>query len=138
MKITPQNFPPKKIVPCENSPLWKITPYEIPSTLINHTNERRNKITKFFALRKAVQYNILMKITKVLSDTQMISQKIRGLDTFFTERKKSKNRPKAKSAKWHLLASCTSERELKLGSQIIKFGTHVKLLNSQLSMHSTL
>ena len=50
---------------------------------------------------------------------------------------KSKNRTKAKIAKWHLLASCTSERELKLGSQIIKFDKYVKLLNSQLSMHST-
>ena len=45
---------------------------------------------------------------------------------------------KAKIAKWHLLASCTSQGELKLGSQIIKFGKYVKLLNSQLSMHITL
>ena len=34
--------------------------------------------------------------------------------------------------------SCTSQGELKLGSQIIKFGKYVKLLNSQLSMHITL
>ena len=84
-----------------------------------------------------MKYNILFKITKVLSDTQMISQKIQGLDNFFTEWKKSKNWPKAKIAKWHLLASCTSQGELKLGSQIIKFGKYVELLNSQLSMHST-
>ena len=45
---------------------------------------------------------------------------------------------KAKIAKWQLLASCTSQGELKLGSQIIKFGKYVKLLNSQLSMHITL
>ena len=102
--------------------LVKITANEIPSPLINHTNERKNKITKVFALKKAVQYNTLTKITKVLFDTQMISQKIRGLDTFFTEWKKYKNRPKAKIAKWHLLASCTSQGELKPGSQIIKFG----------------
>ena len=38
---------------------------------------------------------------------------------------------KAKIAKWHLLASCTSQGELKLGSQIIKFGKYVKLLNSR-------
>ena len=93
---------------------------------------------QIFALKKTVQHNILIKITKVLFDTQMISQKILGLDTFFTEWKKSKNRTKAKIAKWHLLASCTSQGELKLGSQIIKFGKYVKLLNSQLSMHSTL
>ena len=45
---------------------------------------------------------------------------------------------KAKIAKWHLRTSCTSQGELKLGSQIIKFGKYVKLPNSQLSMHSTL
>ena len=113
--------------PQENCPLWKftpgkVTPNEIPSPLINHTNERKNKITKVFALKKAVQYNILIKITKVLFDTQMISQKRRGLDTFFTKWKKSINRLTVKIAKWHLLASCTSHGELKLGSHIIKFG----------------
>ena len=82
----------------------------------------KNKIRIVFTLKKAVQYNMLIKITKVLFDTQMISQKIRGLDTFFTEWKKSKNRPKAKITKWHLLASCTSQGEPKLGSQIMKFG----------------
>ena len=51
----------------------------------------------------------------------MVSQKIQGIDTFFTEWKKSKNQPKAKIAKWHLLATCTSQGELKLGRQIIKF-----------------
>ena len=71
----PPEFPfsPEKIAPCENPPPGKITPNEIPSPLINHTNERKNKITKVFALKKAVQYNILIKITKVLFDTQMIS-----------------------------------------------------------------
>ena len=131
-KLPPRNFPSRKLSPGE------ITPNEIPSPLKNHTNERTNKITNFFALKKAVQYNILIKITKVLFDTQMISQKILGLDTFFTEWKKSKNRTKAQIAKWHLLASCTSQGELKLGSQIIKFGKYGKLLNSQLSLHITL
>ena len=91
MKVPPcENFAPE-IFPRENRPLGKFPPpgkitlNEIPSPLINHTNERKNKITKFFALKKAVQYNILIKITKVLFDTQMISQKILGLDTFFTE-----------------------------------------------------
>ena len=112
-----ENYP-SEFSPQENRPLWKfppgkITPNEIPSPLINHTNERKNKIAKVFALKKAVQYNILIKITKVIFDTQMISQKIRGLDTFFTEWKKSKNWPKAKIANWHLFASCTSQGELK-------------------------
>ena len=140
MKAPPcENYHPE-ICTRENCPQWKfspekIIPHKIPSPLINHTNERKIKTTKFFTLQKAVQHNILIKITKVLFDTQMISQKILGLDTFFTEWKKSKNRTKAKIAKWHLLASCTSQGELKLGSQIIKFGKYVKLLNSQLSLH---
>ena len=87
-KLPPRNLPPVKI-----------TSNEIPSPLINHTNERKNKIIEFFVLKKAVQYNIFIKITKVLFDTQMISQKILGLDTFFTEWKKSKYRTKVKIAK---------------------------------------
>ena len=79
VKITPRNLPPRKL------PSGKITPNEVPLSLINHTNGRKNKITNFFVLKKAVQYNILIKITKVLFDTQMISQKILGLNTFFTE-----------------------------------------------------
>ena len=51
-------------------------------------------------MKKAVQYSIQRKITNVLFDTQMISQKILGLDTFFTEWKKSKNRTKEKIAKF--------------------------------------
>ena len=113
-KFPPRKLPPMKISPYESSPLWKlpqktlllrklppgkITPNEIPSPLINHTNERKNKIIEFFALKKAVQYNILIKIAKVLFDTQTISQKILGLDTFFTEWKKSKYRTKVKIAK---------------------------------------
>ena len=80
MKAPPcENYPPRKLPP------GKITPNEIPSLLINRTNERKNKITKFFAMKKAVQYSIQRKIPNVLFDTQTISQKILGLDTFFTE-----------------------------------------------------
>ena len=93
MKDPPsENYPPEICLQekCPPHPS-KITPNEIPSPLTNHTNAGKNKVKNFFALNKAVQYNILIKITKVLSDTQMISQKIQGLDTFFTEWKKSKN-----------------------------------------------
>ena len=131
-KLPPRTLPTRKLPP------MKIPPHEIPSPIINHTNERKNKMTKVFALKKAVQHYLLIKITKVFFDTQMISQKILGLDTFFTEWKKSENRTKAKFAKWDLLASCASQGELKLGSQTIKFGKYVKLLNSQLSLHITL
>ena len=86
VKISPQKFSPEKIAPCENPPpSGKITLNETPSPLINHTNERKNKTTNFFPLKKGKEYNILIKITNVLFDTQMISQKILGLDTFFTE-----------------------------------------------------
>ena len=101
-KLIPRTFPPRKlppmnILPYENSPPppsnlpprklppGKITPNEIPSPLINHTNERKNKIIEFFVLKKAMQYNILIKITKVHFDTQTISQKLLGLGTFFTD-----------------------------------------------------
>ena len=47
VKITPQNFSPEKI-----PPPGKITPNEIPSPLINHTNERKNKII-IFCLEKS-------------------------------------------------------------------------------------
>ena len=96
-KIAPYESSYLRKLPPWNLPSGKITPNEILSPLINHTNERKSKIIKFFPLKKAVQYNILIKITKVLIDTQMISQKIVDLDTFFfTEWKKSKNRMKAK------------------------------------------
>ena len=114
MKISPyescpcENCPPEYLTR-ENCPPGKIIPNEILSPLINHTNEWKNKITKFFALKKPVQYN---KITSVLFDTQMISQKILRLDPFLTEWKKSKNRTKARITKWHLLSSCTSQGEL--------------------------
>ena len=88
-KLPTRKLPSRNLPPVKLPPLGKITPNEIPYPLINHTNERKSKITKFFALKKALQYNILIKITKVLFDTQMISQKILGLDTFFTEWKNS-------------------------------------------------
>ena len=146
-KLLPRNMAPMKIPPNECSLLLKLTPAKITpqkfarnyenrsSPLINHTNRKKYKITKFFALKKAVQHNILIKITKVIFDKQMISQRILGLDTFFTEWKKFKNQTKAKIAKWHLLASCTSQGELKLSDQTIKFCKYVKFLNSQLSLH---
>ena len=104
MKAPPcENYPPE-FFPWENCPLWKlpppgkIIPNEIPSPPINHTNERKNKITKFFALKK-----MLIKITKVIFDTQMISQKIMGLDTFFTEGKSRRTKSRQSNYKiWHI------------------------------------
>ena len=106
-KLSLRKLPPRKFPP------GKITPNETPSSLINHTNERKNKITNFFGLKKAVQYNILINITKVLFDTQIISQKILGLDNFYTDWKKSKNLAKVKISKWHLLASCKNRTKIR-------------------------
>ena len=115
-KLPTRKLPPMKIPPYEYSP------QEIPSPLINHTNERKSKTIKFFALKKAVQHNILIKSTKVLFDTQMISQKILGLNTFFKEWKKSDYRTKAKITKRYLHASCTRRGELKLQSVTKYYG----------------
>ena len=48
---------------------------------------KENKFTKFVALKKGMQHNILIKITNALFDTKMISQKILSLQSD----KKSKN-----------------------------------------------
>ena len=103
-----EKYPPE-FFPCENYPKWNLLP------TCKSYKWKKKQIYKFFCLEEN-------PYQKVLFDTQMISQKRQGLDTFFKEWKKSKNRTKAKIAKWHLLASCTSQEELKLGSQIIKFG----------------
>ena len=52
--------------------------------------------------------------------------------------KKIQKSNESENRQMYLLASCTSQGELKLGSQIITFGKYVKPLNSQLSMHPTL
>ena len=86
-------LPPMKAPPCENYPprklpRGKITPNEISSPLINHTNEKEKnyKIKFFLSCRKLCNTTSCnIKITKFLFDTQMISQKILRLDTFFTE-----------------------------------------------------
>ena len=53
-------------------------------------------------------------------------------------KKKIQKSNESENRQMHLLASCASQAELELGSQTIKFGKYVKLLNSQLSLHITL
>ena len=115
-KLPPRNLPPRRFLP------GKITLNEIPPTYKSYKWKKQQNY-KIFCLEEssAIQHPCIM-----------------GLDSFFTEWKKSKNRTKAQIVKWHLLASCTSQGELKLGSQIIKFSKYVKLLNRQLSIHITL
>ena len=61
-----------------------------------------------------------------------------GIRYFLYRMKKIQKSNENENRQMYLLASCSSQGELKLGSQIIKFGKYVKLLNSQLSMHITL
>ena len=61
VKMIPQIFASTKFPPGKN------TSNEIPSPYINHTNERKNKVTKFLALKKGVQYNILTYWAYILS-----------------------------------------------------------------------
>ena len=70
-------------------------------------------------MEKAAQYNILIKIIKVLFDTHMISKKIVCLDTFITEWKKSKNRTKATISK---ISSNNSKFLLQEGNQSVSKG----------------
>ena len=131
-KVAPRKLPPMKARPYENYPqkfvLEKISPWE------NYPQWNPLPAYKSYKWKKQQNYKIFC-----LEESSAIQHPcIMGLDSFFTEWKKSKNRTKAQIVKWHLLASCTSQGELKLGSQIIKFGKYVKLLNSQLSMHITL
>ena len=124
VKIIPHNISPEKIAPWENSPPpGKITPNEISSPLINHANERKNKITNFF-LKK-----ILIKITNVLFDAQMILQKILGLDTSLQSEKKCKNWTKAKNRQVTFTWQLYKTRKTKTRQSNYKIW---------LSMHSTL
>ena len=116
-KITPQKLAPEKISSWENYPQWN----PLPTYKSYKWKKQQNYIIFCLEESCAIQHPYIL-----------------GLDTFFTKWKKSKNQTKANIAKWHLLASCISQGELKLGSPIIKFGKYVKLLNSQLSMHITL
>ena len=134
MKAPPcENYPPE-FFPWENCPLWKfpsgkIALNEIPSPLINHKNERKNKITKLFVLKKTVQYNSLF-------DTQMISQKILGLDTFFTEWKKIQ-KPN-ESVTRQVAFTCQLYKSRRTRQSNYKTWQTGETTNSQLSMHSTL
>ena len=73
-KLTPRKSSPTKISSYEYSPLWMLPlwklpprnlpawenyPHEFPSPFRNHTNERKTKITKTFASKKAVQHKSL-------------------------------------------------------------------------------
>ena len=62
-KLIPEKIPPPRKLPhmkippmniaLMKAPPVKITPNEVPSPFTNHTNERKNKIIKFFCLEES-------------------------------------------------------------------------------------
>ena len=143
--MPPRKLPPMKAPPCENYPKnfspRKISPWENysqsnPLPTYKSYKWKKKQNYKIFCLEEscAIQHPY-QNNQGPLWYTNNLTENT-GLRYFLYRMKKIQK--SNESAKWHLLASCTSQGELKLGSQIIKFGKYVKLLNSQLSMHSTL
>ena len=116
VKITPQNFSPEKIAP------WANYPQSNPLPTNKSYQWKKKQNCKIFCLEEscAIQHPY-QNNQGPLWYTDDLTENT-GLRYFLYKMKKSKNWTKAKIAKWHLLASCTSQGELKLGSQIIKFG----------------
>ena len=68
VKITPPpEYCPRENAPWENYPTWENYPQwnPLPTYISYKWKKKQNKIIKFFVLKKAAQYSILMKITKV-------------------------------------------------------------------------
>ena len=134
-----QEFTPEKIDPYEKSPPEKITSIAwnpLPTYKSHKWKKKQNYKISCLQESCATQYPYQNNqgfrwYTDDLTENT-------GLRYFLYRMKKSKNQTKVQLTKWHLLASCTSQVELKLDSQTIKFGKYVKLLNSQLSLHITL
>ena len=69
----------------ENCPLWKLPPNEIPSSLINHKNEWKNKITNIFlpwrklrnttSLYTGLRY-ILYRMTKIQKSNESANHQV--------------------------------------------------------------
>ena len=130
VKITPQNFSPEKIGPWRNYLQWNPLPIYKSCKWKKKQNYRIFYLEESCAIQHPYQNN-----QGPLWYTGDLTENT-GIRYFlYRIKKNSKNRTKVKMVKWHLLASCTIQGELKLGSQIIKLGKYVKLLNSQLSMH---
>ena len=67
--------------------------------------KEKTKLHIFFSKK------ILIKITKVLFDAQMISQKILGLDTFFTEWKKMQKLNESKRSPSDIYLTVVQDKE---------------------------
>ena len=145
LKYPPMNIPLYECSPCENyppeiCPLEKITPMNSPPHLEIIQMKEKPKLQKLLLRRKLCNTKALGKHQNnqgLLWYSDDLTENT-GLRYFLYKMKKSKNWTKAKIAKWHLLASCTSQGELKLGSQTIKFGKYVKIPNNELTLHITL
>ena len=129
-KLPPQKFAPEKIAP------YEIPPHEIPSPLTKHTNESKIKCTKFFAFKKAVQHNILIKTSKVPFYTDNLTENP-GLRYFLYRMKKIRKSNEGENRQMTFTCQLHKSGRTKT-RQLIKFGKYVKLVNSQLSLRITL
>ena len=114
----PQNFFPKKIVPWENYPQWNALP-----TYKSYKWKKKQNY-KSFCLEEscAIQYPY-QNNQGPLWYTDDLTENT-GLRYFLYRMKKNPkiDRKRKSPSGIYLLASCTSQGELNLGSQIIKFG----------------
>ena len=136
-----KNYSPE-FSPQENCPLWKsphgeITPNEIPSPFINHTNERKNKITKCVCLEEscAIQYPYQNNQGPFwyIDDTENTE-----LRYFLYIIKKIQKSTESKNRRVAFTCQLYKSTRTKTRQSNYKIWQNVKVLNSQLSLHSTL
>ena len=104
VKINPQKFAPEKITFYENFLPWNPLP-----TYKSYKWKKKQNYKNFYLEESCATQHPYQNNQVPILYTYDLTE-ILGLDTFFTEWKKSENRAKAKTAKWHLLASCTKTR----------------------------
>ena len=142
-KFPPMKIPPMNILPYESSPLWKLPPRNLlprklspmkslpmktPPHLQIIQMKVKTKIQNFLPWRKLCNTTFLSKWPRSSLIHRCFHRKFWAQILSLQNEKNPKIKRKRKSAKSILLASCTSQEELKLDSQ----------LNSQLSLHITL
>ena len=123
-KLLPVKITPLKFALWENYPQWNTLP-----TYKSHKWKKKQNY-KVFSLEEscAIQHPYQNNQGPLWYTDDLTENS--GLRYFLYRMKKIQKSNESENR--------TGQGELKLGSQIIKFGKYVKLLNSQLSMHSTL
>ena len=95
-KLPPRNMLPRKLPPMK-IPVLENYPHEIPSPLISHINERKNKITKIFCLEECYATEHPYGNNQGLFWYTNDLIKILGLDIFFAKWKKSQKLNESKN-----------------------------------------